>query len=142
LGQHCSVIPVPVQPCTQRAAVGMEMANLIEHVFVLMLENRAFDHMLGFSGITGHDAANGGSTQINGLTGSEANTFNGRVYGVSRGADDVMPVDPGHEFTNVLEQLCGPGATYPAGGAYPTINNTGSSPHTWRVAALRTRVRS
>jgi phospholipase C len=103
----------------------MEMANLIEHVFVLMLENRAFDHMLGFSGITGHDAANGGSTQINGLTGSEANTFNGRVHGVSRGADDVMPVDPGHEFTNVLEQLCGPGATYPAGGAYPVINNTG-----------------
>jgi phospholipase C len=103
----------------------MEMSNLIEHVFVLMQENRAFDHMLGFSGITGHDAANGGSTQINGLTGSEANTFNGRVYGVSRGADDVMPVDPGHEFTNVLEQLCGPGATYPAGGAYPAINNTG-----------------
>ena len=101
------------------------MSNLIEHVFVLMQENRAFDHMLGFSGITGHDAANGGSTQINGLTGSEANTFNGRVYGVSRGADDVMPVDPGHEFTNVLEQLCGPGATYPAGGAYPAINNTG-----------------
>ena len=101
------------------------MANLIEHVFVLMLENRAFDHMLGFSGITGHDAANGGSTQINGLTGSEANNFNGRVYGVSRGADDVMTVDPGHEFTNVLEQLCGPGATYPAGGAYPAINNTG-----------------
>ncbi|MGB8725615.1 MAG: alkaline phosphatase family protein [Terriglobales bacterium] len=103
----------------------MKVANLIEHVFVLMLENRAFDHMLGFSGITGQDAANGSSTQINGLTGSEANTFNGRVYGVSRGADDVMPVDPGHEFTNVLEQLCGPDATYPAGGAYPAINNTG-----------------
>jgi phospholipase C len=103
----------------------MEMSNLIEHVFVLMLENRAFDHMLGFSGITGQDAANGGSTQINGLTGSEANTFNGRVYGVSRGADDVMLVDPGHEFANVLEQLCGPATTYPAGGAYPTINNTG-----------------
>jgi len=101
------------------------MANLIEHVFVLMLENRAFDHLLGFSGITGQDAANSGSTGINGLTGSEANTFNGRAYSVSGGADDVMPVDPEHEFTNVLEQLCGPGATYPAGGAYPAINNTG-----------------
>ena len=30
----------------------------IEHVFVLMLENRSFDHMLGFSGITGKDAEN------------------------------------------------------------------------------------
>ena len=27
----------------------------IEHVFVLMLENRSFDHLLGFSGITGVD---------------------------------------------------------------------------------------
>jgi phospholipase C len=112
--------PVPQLQCVvtsgaQRAARGMEMANLIEHMFVLMLENRAFDHMLGFSGITGQDAATGGSTQINGLSGSEANTFNGHVYGVSRGADDVMPVDPGHEFNNVLEQLCGPGTDIPSG---------------------------
>ena len=28
-------------------------ADSIKHVFVLMLENRAFDHMLGYSGITG-----------------------------------------------------------------------------------------
>jgi phospholipase C len=101
------------------------MATLIEHVFVLMLENRAFDHILGFSGITGQDAANGDPTQINGLSGSEVNTFSGGVYRVGRGADNVMPVDPGHEFTNVLEQLCGPAATYPAGGAYPAINNSG-----------------
>src|ERR1700684_2371462 len=103
----------------------MEMVNLIEHVFVLMLENRAFDHMLGFSGITGQDAATAASTQIIGLTGSELNNFNGNTYRVNRGADDVMPVDPGHEFTNVLEQLCGPAAIYPSGGAYPTITNTG-----------------
>jgi len=31
----------------------------IKHVFVLMLENRAFDHMLGFSGITGTDPNTG-----------------------------------------------------------------------------------
>jgi hypothetical protein len=30
--------------------------NPIQHVFVLMLENRSFDHMLGFSGISGIDA--------------------------------------------------------------------------------------
>ncbi len=33
--------------------------SLIKHIFVLMLENRSFDHMLGFSGITGTDAATG-----------------------------------------------------------------------------------
>jgi phospholipase C len=36
-----------------------------------------------------------------------------------------MPLDPGHEFLEVLEQLCGPGAVYPFGGAYPPVLNTG-----------------
>jgi phospholipase C len=97
----------------------------IEHVFVLMLENRAFDHMLGFSPINGQDAETGAPTQINILTGSESNVFNGSTYGVLKDADLVMPVDPGHEFTNVLEQLCGAGVSYPRGGAYPAIDKSG-----------------
>lgn len=97
----------------------------IEHVYVLMLENRAFDHMLGFSGITGADGVTGAATAVDGLTGSESNLFNGVTYPVIRGADKVMPVDPPHEFPDVLEQLCGPGAVYPAGGAYPSIDNSG-----------------
>jgi hypothetical protein len=40
------------------------------HVFVLMLENRSFDHMLGFSGITGTDAVSGQTMKIAGLTGT------------------------------------------------------------------------
>ena len=52
-------------------------AQLVEHVFVLMLENRSLDHMLGFSGITGKDAATGQPTAIHGLTGSESNVYNG-----------------------------------------------------------------
>ena len=96
-----------------------------QHVFVLMLENRAFDHMLGFSAIKGRDAETGQSTQVNGLTGSESNVFDGSPYTVSKGADDAMPVDPGHEFTNVLEQLCGVGVNYPPGGAYPSIDQSG-----------------
>jgi phospholipase C len=32
-----------------------------------MLENRSFDHMLGFSGISGTDPFSGGATQVNGL---------------------------------------------------------------------------
>jgi phospholipase C len=99
-------------------------ANNIQHVFVLMLENRAFDHMLGFSGIAGTDAASGRPTQINGLAGTETNTSNGQTIPVAPSAGFVMPSDPGHEFDNVLEQLCGPGAAY-APGAYPSIVNTG-----------------
>ena len=97
----------------------------VRHVFVLMLENRSFDHMLGFSMISGRDAETGQPTQVNSLAGSESNFFNGATYTVSKGADLVMPVDPGHEFTNVLDQLCGSGAGYPPGGAYPAIDKSG-----------------
>src|SRR5580704_9173346 len=97
----------------------------IKHVFVLMLENRSFDHMLGFSGITGANAEDGSATQIDGLTGNESNAFQGTTYKVSKSADVVMPADPGHEFNDVVEQLCGAGVIYPNGGPYPPINNSG-----------------
>lgn len=97
----------------------------ITNVFVLMLENRSFDHMLGFSGITGTDAVTGQPTRRNGLIGTEANSYRGQTYTVGHPADDTMPVDPGHEFFDVLEQLCGTNAAYPPGGPYPAINNSG-----------------
>src|SRR5229473_5734460 len=100
-------------------------AQAIRHVFVLMLENRSFDHMLGFSGITGTDAASGQPTRIQGLSGTESNSYNGKTYTVLPNADYTMPADPGHEFPDVLQQLCGPGATYPHGGAYPPITRDG-----------------
>src|SRR6516165_6305921 len=90
-----------------------------------MLENRSFDHMLGFSGIAGTDAATGRPTTISGLSGRESNSYNGATYTVSQPADWTMPLDPGHEFTDVLVQLCGPGAVYPPGGEYPPINDSG-----------------
>lgn len=97
----------------------------IEHVFVLMLENRSFDHLLGFSDISGLDAVTGSETKINGLTGTEFNNFKGQPYTVLCGADYRMPTDPGHEFLNVLDQLCGAGVTYQPGGAYPPITTGG-----------------
>jgi phospholipase C len=143
------------------------VAKGIQHIFVLILENRSFDHMLGFSGITGADAASGRLTAINGLTlattsllqlarscqtnavsgvvqrrgeewppppaisvrsllgSSVSNTFNGQKFTVTQPADYAMPVDPGHEFPEVVEQLSGPGVNYQSGSAYPPIFNTG-----------------
>ncbi len=101
------------------------MSAAIQHIFVLMLENRSFDHMLGFSGIHGTDAWSNTPTQINGLSGAESNSFNGTNFPVTHGADNVMPLDPHHEFGDILCQLCGPGVTYPAAGAYPPINDSG-----------------
>jgi phospholipase C len=97
----------------------------INHVFVLMLENRSYDHMLGFSDIAGTDAVTGQPTRADGLTGTETNTYQGQTYSPVPGADNVMPTDPPHEFDAVLEQLAGPGAQYPGGGAYPPIQNSG-----------------
>jgi phospholipase C len=142
------------------------MLNGIQHVFVLMLENRSFDHMLGFSGITGTDAVSGGPTSVNGLTlagtsllqlarswqrntvsaivqrqggkwppppaisvrqllaSNMSNAFNGQSFSATQQADYAMPVDPGHEFPDVVKQLCN-GPIYQSGGAYPPVLNGG-----------------
>jgi phospholipase C len=52
----------------------------INHVFVLMLENRSFDHMLGFSNLRGRDASSGQPTQIAVLQGNKENTYQGAPY--------------------------------------------------------------
>ena len=96
----------------------------VKNVFVLMLENHSFDHLLGFSGVTGTDAETGQPTAINGLTGNESNSFNGTPFKVQPGADFSMPLDPGHEFPDVLMQLTGLSSYNPANG-YPSINNSG-----------------
>jgi phospholipase C len=110
----------------------------IKHVFVLMLENRAFDHMLGFAGIQGTDAVNGGPTHADDLSQggpySDPNPNNNdTAVQVSSPADFFFKgtdPDPGHEFNNALLQLCGyirndDGSTtvptYPPGGPYPPI---------------------
>lgn len=96
----------------------------ITNVFVLMLENRSFDHIFGISGIPG----------INGLTGNESNSFDNTTYKIGRGVEDPMTTDPNHEFLDTLEQLCGPkygpgdleNPFAPGGaGKYPSIDNSG-----------------
>ncbi len=106
--------------------MGANLANPnIKHIFVLMLENRSFDHMLGWSGLKGKDASTGEDTQIVGVSAANTNAYEGTTYPATRSADFVMPFDPGHEFPDVAEQLCGqPGAAY-KGGAYPAIDNSG-----------------
>jgi phospholipase C len=99
----------------------------VQHVFVLMLENRAFDHLLGFSAISGKDIGSGVQRPVDGASGT--NVWNNVSVPPSTEADfklDKPDVDPGHEFANTLTALCGPGAVYPAGGgAYPPIDNSG-----------------
>jgi phospholipase C len=89
------------------------MVNPIKHVFVLMLENRSFDHMFANSGIGGIFAA----------TAADKNTFAGQAIAFSDTAPNVMPTDPHHEFSSVVRQLCGDGVTYKKGKPYPKIDS-------------------
>jgi phospholipase C len=104
----------------------------IEHVFVLMLENRSFDHMLGFSGITGVDPS-GNPTVFNAgfnpaVTGNIDPLTNALVT-VGHPADFQLKnvdKDPGHEFEDTLVALCGAGAVYnPVPSGYPPVDNSG-----------------
>ena len=69
----------------------------------------------------GMERFSGQLTTIDGL--NEKNNWNvdsnGTKVSVTSPADWAMPHDPGHEFEDVKEQLCG------LNGNYPAINNSG-----------------
>ena len=71
----------------------------IKHFVVLMLENRAFDHMCGWMK---RDNPN-----IDGLTGTEYNEHEGVKYFVNTTCPYVNPFDPDHEFDAVTMQVMG-----------------------------------
>ncbi|MFZ1679339.1 MAG: alkaline phosphatase family protein, partial [Saprospiraceae bacterium] len=86
----------------------------VEHVFILMLENHSFDNVFGFSGIKGIKPASG------------QNAYAGTSYPVNGDAPDALPADPGHEFADTLQQLCGSNAAgYNPFKSYPLIDNSG-----------------
>jgi len=79
--------------------------NKVKHVVVLMLENRSFDHLLGYL------KANGIKPAVDGLTGTETNPTIPPATGpvmVTAAAGDVEPKpDSGHELADVSEQYYG-----------------------------------
>jgi phospholipase C len=111
--------------------------SVIKHLFVLMMENRSFDHLLGFQGITGKDTRTGAATKAEDLTGPGGaaiaepyNDFANLRYTVTPTAGDVIfdKDDVQHQFLDVLTQLCGQaeGQAVSAngglkGGAYPQV---------------------
>ncbi len=90
----------------------------IAHFFVLMLENRSYDHVLGYESILGRapGGPSGPTLQAEGLTGNESNPEPGPPAGrvtVSPTAPDSIGFDPHHEFPDIRTQLCGPNGDYP-----------------------------
>lgn len=106
--------------CTDGMAKLVATQSRITHVFVVMLENHSFDNMLAMSGIPRITAAT--TSNSNWYVAPLATPFE---YFVQPSAPLTMPTDPGHEFQDVVVQLGGQYATYPPGGPYPPIDNSG-----------------
>jgi phospholipase C len=85
----------------------------VKHFFVLMLENRSFDHVFGFSDIDGRDARTGVRRAVDGLTSTNLGALGQEIAGVRRPPFQMAinrPVlslgdDIPHEFNDVARQL-------------------------------------
>jgi len=100
------VIPVACD-LTVRYQVVPGNLGKIDHVVILIQENRSFDHMLGYLRL------NGGRNDIDGLTEGEANADDsGNSYPIAPlnaifpNTPTDFPIDPRHGWSDVDEQLC------------------------------------
>lgn len=97
----------------------------IEHVFVLMLENRSFDHILGLSPIQATDVTTGKVRDLDGVLGkgfSNIDPKTNQPVVLGGGAPFQLPGDdddPPHEFPGVVTQIAGKDAVFEAGKPYP-----------------------
>jgi phospholipase C len=77
----------------------LDNLHKIDHVVVLMLENRSFDHMLGYLKLEA------GRREVDGLTRNMSNLHNKKKYAVRHLESTKFEQDPGHEEQDVAEQL-------------------------------------
>ncbi len=73
----------------------------INHIVVLMLENRSFDHMLGYLSLIG------GRADIDGLQLGMSNDYEGRAYPVHHLGTTALDVDPDHSAGATDQQIAG-----------------------------------
>jgi phospholipase C len=88
----------------------MSAIQQITKMFVLMMENRSWDNIFGWSDLRGW-TPQGVATTADGLLGKPnfmVQDAHGHTYPVAPGAQYRLAFDPGHEFTDTLVQLCGP----------------------------------
>ena len=106
----------------------------IKHVFVLMLENRSYDHILGFSGITGYDSITGEVKTANGIDTSVHTNIDpatdaacicqaSKLIFLSMVSIGTLAIT----FAEHLPNSAGKILNYPdpMSGGYPTITNSG-----------------
>ena len=92
--------PGPRVPAQAAAPANLEK---IEHVVVVLMENRSFDHMLGYLGLPG------GLPGVDGVQAARPNLYKGQQYGVEHltGEEARTQIDPYHGGADVDRQLEG-----------------------------------
>jgi len=80
----------------------MAILDQIDHIVILMMENRSFDHALGYLSTPNH-----GRKDIEGVDLNRFNTFNGKTFPVIKLAAPTLRLaaDPPHERPNISLQL-------------------------------------
>jgi phospholipase C len=73
----------------------------IDHVVVLMLENRSFDHMLGYLSLTGR------RPEIDGLQPAFSNEYQGRTFSPHHLETTALDIDPDHSAGATDQQIAG-----------------------------------
>jgi phospholipase C len=81
-------------------AGGADLAK-VDHVVVVMLENRSFDHMLGYLSLSGR------RPEIDGLRPGLANEYQRRAYPVHHLAATALGIDPDHSAGAIDRQVAG-----------------------------------
>lgn len=105
--------PIPPTPGARIAAPDDEIAHRLDavgHIVVVMLENRSFDHMLGYLSLPGDRG--GREREVDGLKlDRDSNPYDGKDWPVRKldrteyGGEDE---DPDHSGRSVREQMEGP----------------------------------
>ncbi|MGB9186095.1 MAG: alkaline phosphatase family protein [Solirubrobacteraceae bacterium] len=116
LAEPVPATPTATVPAPTDAAAGRLTG--IDHIVVLMLENRSFDHMLGYLSLPAAEGG-GGRTDIDGLTGPDDNfnEYDGKSYAshhLDRTAFSGEAEDPDHSGKSVDEQLSNGGGGFVA----------------------------
>jgi phospholipase C len=83
----------------------MPQLSQIKHIVVLMLENRSFDHMLGYLKLEN-------VLPVNGLTGTESNVHSGVTYQPTHLTETIFDTDPLHAWDDVHDQVAGGNAGF------------------------------
>jgi phospholipase C len=105
-------------------------ASVIKHLFVLVMENRSFDHLLGYSGITGTDTQTGQLTGVEGLISDSSITVRDQKADVATGIGVIGE----QRFYNDY--------TFQTNGAEVSVPSTGPITSTAPVESINSNLKS